>query len=170
MAERSEFDAFVTASSARLLRTAFLMTHDRAAAEDLLQTAYVHAWRAWRRVDGDPLPYVRRILANEYASSWRRKWRDEVPTGDAPDQPALPHASVEDRDAVWTALGRLPRRQRAVLVLRYYEDLSESDTAAILGIAAGTVKSQASKALARLRIDPSFDPAMEGHRHAGHRD
>jgi RNA polymerase sigma-70 factor (sigma-E family) len=163
VADRSEFDAFVVAASPRLLRTAYLLTRDAASADDLLQTALVSAWRSWGRIDGDPLPYVRRIVANSYASSWRRKWRDESPTGALPEVAALQRGSAEERDVVWSALGRLPRRQRAVLVLRFFEDLTEADTAAALGISVGTVKSQASKALAKLRVDDTLAPAGQEH-------
>ena len=154
MADRSGFDEFVATRSPALLRTAYLLTGDRGVAEDLLQTALAKCWFAWGRIEGPPEPYVRRVLATTYATWWRRKWRAERPTGELPDRgdPAGT-APVEDRDALWRALGALPRRQRAVVVLRYYEDLSEADTAAALGISTGTVKSQAAKALAALRRD-----------------
>jgi RNA polymerase sigma-70 factor (sigma-E family) len=155
------FDEFVATRSPRLLRTAFLLTHDRPAAEDLLQTALARAWEAWPRIHGDPEPYVRRILVNAYASSWRRRWRGELPTADLPERPgADPQAGVDERDRLWRALGRLPRRQRAVLVLRYFEDLSEVATAEALGCSVGNVKSQASRAIAKLRLDDTL--AAEG--------
>jgi RNA polymerase sigma-70 factor (sigma-E family) len=161
--QQATFDEFVAGRSRALLRTAYLLTHDHALAEDLLQTALVKAWFAWRRIDGDPEPYVRRILVNTYASWWRRKWNGEAPTG------ALPEPTTEDSAVqptteptdVWTAMARLPRRQRAVVVLRYFEDLTESQTADALGCSVGTVKSQSSKALAKLRIDPAL-AATEG--------
>ncbi|WP_410809631.1 SigE family RNA polymerase sigma factor [Micromonospora sp. 067-2] len=154
------FDDFVVTRSRRLLRTAFLLTGDWASAEDLLQTALARAWEAWRRIDGDPEPYVRRILVNAYASSWRRRWRGELPTADLPEAAAVadPQTSIDDRDRLWRALGRLPRRQRAVLVLRYFEDLSEAEISETLGCSVGTVKSQASRALARLRLDETLAP------------
>ena len=140
-----------------MLRTAFLLTRDMGHAEDLLQTALARAWRAWRRVHGDPEPYVRRIMVNTYATWWRRKWRGEQPTDVLPDVVgASPEAAVDERDWLWQALGRLPRRQRAVLVLRFYEDLTEAQVAVVLGVSVGTVKSQASKALARLRLDDTI--------------
>jgi RNA polymerase sigma-70 factor (sigma-E family) len=156
------FDDFVVSRSPRLLRTAFLLTHDWALAEDLLQTALARAWEAWRRIDGDPEPYVRQIIVNAYASSWRRRWRGELPTADFPEAVVEfdPSAGFDDRDRLWRALGRLPRRQRAVVVLRYFEDLSEAETAEILGCSVGTIKSQASRALARLRLDETL--AQEG--------
>ncbi|PWR15638.1 SigE family RNA polymerase sigma factor [Micromonospora sicca] len=154
------FDDFVVTRSPRLLRTAFLLTRDWALAEDLLQTALARAWEAWRRIDGDPEPYVRRIIVNAYASSWRRRWWGELPTADLPEAAAEadPHAGLDDRDRLWRALGRLPGRQRAVLVLRYFEDLSEVEISEVLGCSVGTVKSQASRAMAKLRLDETLTP------------
>jgi RNA polymerase sigma-70 factor (sigma-E family) len=149
------FDEFVAARSPRLLRTAYLLTRDHALAEDLLQTALTKAYLAWSRVEGDPEPYVRRILVNTYASWWRRKWNGEQPTEELPEHGHHDDRAGESGD-LWDALARLPRRQRAVVVLRYFEDLTEAQTADLLGISVGTVKSQTSKALARLRIDPSL--------------
>lgn len=148
------FEEFVVGASPRLLRTAFLLTRDRGHAEDLVQTALARAWRAWRRVHGDPEPYVRRIMVNTYATWWRRKWRAEQPTDVLPEPAgASPQADVDQRDWLWQALGRLPRRQRAVVVLRFYEDLTEAQTAHTLGVSVGTVKSQTNRALTRLRLD-----------------
>ncbi|MGA8247902.1 MAG: SigE family RNA polymerase sigma factor [Nocardioides sp.] len=152
------FDEFVASRSRALLRTAYLLTHDHALAEDLLQTALAKAWFAWRRIDGHPEPYVRRILVNTYATWWRRKWNGEQPTERLPEH-AVEEPHPESTD-LWRAMERLPRRQRAVVVLRYFEDLTEAQTADLLGCSVGTVKSQASKALAKLRIDPSL--ATEG--------
>ena len=151
MADRSGFDEFVATRSPALLRTAYLLTGDHGLAEDLLQTALAKCWFAWGRIDGPPEPYVRRALATTYATWWRRRWRRERPTGVLPERPAEPRDAVEDRDALWRALGALPRRQRAVVVLRYYEDRAEAEVAALLGISVGTVRSQAAKALAKLR-------------------
>ncbi|WP_200209545.1 SigE family RNA polymerase sigma factor [Micromonospora coerulea] len=158
MASRDTFAEFVTARSPRLKRTAYLLTHDWAHAEDLLQTALVRAWSAWGRIDADPEPYVRRILVNVYASWWRRRWRQvEHPMSQLPERPTADEMSrVDRRDEVWQALGRLPRRQRAVLVLRYFEDMNEAQIADAMGISVGTVKSQATKALAKLRLDESL--------------
>jgi RNA polymerase sigma-70 factor (sigma-E family) len=154
------FDEFVAARSPRLLRTAYLLTHDWALAEDLLQTALAKAWEAWQRIEGDPEPYVRRIVVNAYASWWRRRWTHELPSESLPEQTARadPHGGVDERDRLWRALGRLPRRQRAVLVLRYFEDLSEAEIADVLGCGVGTVKSQASRAIAKLRLDETLTP------------
>ena len=152
------FDEFVAARSRALLRTAYLLTHDHALAEDLLQTALTKAWFAWRRIDGSPEPYVRRILVNTYASWWRRKWNGEHPTDELPE-PASDETRTEPTD-LWQAMARLPRRQRAVVVLRYFEDLTGAQTAELLGCSVGTVKSQCSKALAKLRIDPALAEAQ----------
>jgi RNA polymerase sigma-70 factor (sigma-E family) len=157
---RVPFETFVTVAGGRLLRTAYLLTRDHALAEDLLQTALLRSWSAWPRLDGAPEAYVRRVLVNTYASWWRRKWTGEHPTGDLPD--GAGHDPIEgeaERRDVWDALGRLPRRQRAVVVLRYYEGLTEAETADVLGCSVGTVKSQASRALAKLRVDPGLGPA-----------
>lgn len=148
------FEAFVASRSGPLLRTAYLLTRDHGLAEDLLQTALAKAWRAWGRIDEHPEPYVRKILVNTYASWWRRRWNGEQPTAELPEGAAT-NSDAMDRADLWTAVGRLPRRQRAVVVLRFFEDLSEAQTAALLGVSKGTVKSQTSKALRALRIDPS---------------
>jgi RNA polymerase sigma-70 factor (sigma-E family) len=165
VSDTTGFDEFVAARSSALLRTAYLLTHDHALAEDLLQTALTKAWFSWGRIDGSHEAYVRRILVNTYASWWRRKWRGETPSSQLGTD-ALPDAVHTDTAAdpdLWTALGRLPRRMRAVVVLRYFEDLTEAQTAALLGIGVGTVKSQTAKAFAKLRIDPALaDTLQEG--------
>lgn len=166
MGERPQFDDFVAARSSQLLRTAYLLTRDWGLAEDLLQTALTKAWSSWDRIGDEPEPYVRRIIVNAFSSAWRRKWRGEIPHGELPDTGAhAGHAeAITDRDALWQALGRLPHRQRAVVVLRFYEDLDEAGVADVLGISVGTVKSQTSKAMARLRIDDTLMPAPFDHR------
>lgn len=158
MADQDGFAAFVAARSPGLARTAYLLTRDHALAEDLLQTALAKSWLAWSRIAGDPEPYVRRTLVNTYTTWWRRRWNGETPTDTVPEPAARPDATrtVDERDLLWQALGRLPKRQRAVLVLRYYEDRSVDETADLLGCSTGTVKSQTSKALARLRLDESL--------------
>lgn len=158
-----EFREFVLARSDALLRTAYLLTANRGLAEDLLQTALVKTWAARGRITVGPEAYARATLANTYASWWRRRWRGEVPTALPPERYGTdPTTGVDDRDAVWRAVCRLPRRRRAVLVLRYYEGLSEAEIAEVLGCAAGTVKSQAAKALAALRSDPEVRAAAPG--------
>jgi RNA polymerase sigma-70 factor (sigma-E family) len=152
-----DFDEFVAARSTGLLRTAYLLTHDSALAEDLLQTALAKAWFAWSRIEGRPEPYVRRILVNTYSSWWRRRWHGELATGELPERGAGDDAGASDAaQDLWAAMTRLPRRQRAVVVLRYFEDLTEAEAARLLGCSVGTVKSQTSKALAKLRIDPAL--------------
>jgi RNA polymerase sigma-70 factor (sigma-E family) len=154
MAERPEFSDFVTSRSPALLRTARLLTGDWASAEDLLQDSLATCWRRWSRIDGNPEPYVHKVMVNTYLSWSRRFWNRERPTEVLPERSVDDAtAQVADEDELAAALRRLPRRQRAVIVLRYYDDLSEAETAQILGIAVGTVKSQASKALSALRVD-----------------
>jgi RNA polymerase sigma-70 factor (sigma-E family) len=159
------FEEFVTFRSARLLRAAYQLTHDWALAEDLMQSALAKAWRAWSRLSGeaDPEPYVRKIMFNTYASWWRRRWNHEDPTGDLPDRAETSHgmSGVDDRDEVWRALGRLPKRQRAAIVLRYFEDMTEAQAAEVLNCSIGTIKSQTSRALATLRLDSTLR-ASEG--------
>jgi RNA polymerase sigma-70 factor (sigma-E family) len=126
----------------------------------------LNAWRHWDRIS-EPMAYVRRAMVNQRNNIWRRIASRELITGMLPEQSAPdPAAGLAERAELLAALGRLPRRMRAVLVLRYWEDLSEVDTAAILGCSVGTVKSQASRGLARLReyLQPepgSYAPAVE---------
>lgn len=149
-----EFREFVAARSAALLRTAYLLAGDRASAEDLLQTALTKLYLAWKRLGGIEAvePYARRVLVNT-ATSWRRRrWHGERPTEVLPERPGPDeHAEAVERTVLWQHVRSLPTRQRAVLVLRFYEDLSEAQTAELLDISPGTVKSQTSRALATLR-------------------
>ena len=153
----TSFEYFVYARSSSLLRTALLLTgQNRADAEDLLQVALERAYRHWPRLcrGGDPERYVRRILANASTDRWRRlARRPEQPIPAAGSEPAVPDgtAKIVDREYLLWALAALPPRQRAVLVLRYFDDMSEGETAQILGCSLGTVKSHAARALARLR-------------------
>ena len=163
MADKVDFDEFVVSRSPALLRTAYLLIHDEGLAEDLVQTALTKSWFAWQRIDGDPEPYVRRVLVTTSVSWWRRRWTRELPAADLPER-AAPEAadrSVDPQD-LWEAIGHLPRRQRAVVVLRYLEDRTEAETAELLGCSAGTVKSQCAKALAKLKRDPTLEPMDEG--------
>lgn len=159
MSGPESFEQYVAARRGALLRTAYLLTGHHEDAEDLVQVALVKAVPHWARIADQPEPYVRKILARESVSRWRRRrWR-EVHTDH------LPETAVEgpssDRVALQRALASLPPRQRAVVVLRYYEDLTEKETAALLGIAVGTVKSQARDALARLReLVPDLEPEL----------
>jgi RNA polymerase sigma-70 factor (sigma-E family) len=148
-----QFEAWARTRMDALLRFGVVLTGSRDAAEDLVQTALARTWAAWARVvrRDDPEGYVRRIMVNEQIGTWRRKRRRHaasVPLAAAGD-PA--DAMIDLDDPVWAALLMLPLRQRAVVVLRYCEDRSELDTAALLGCSVGTVKSQASKGLAKLR-------------------
>ncbi len=168
--DRGSFDDFVATRSTRLLRTAYLLTHDRALAEDLVQTSLAKAWFAWARIEGQPDAYVRRVMVNTYSSWWRRRWNGEEATAELPERGArsghrpAEDVRVDDRTDLWRALARLPKRQRAVVVLRFYEDLSEVETAEIMQCSVGTVKSQASRALAKLRIDPTLAPNSDEER------
>jgi RNA polymerase sigma-70 factor (sigma-E family) len=164
MADRSGFEEFVVTRSAALLAAAYLLTGEHALAEDLLQTALAKCWSAWGRIEGPPEPYVRRTITTTYATWWRQKCWTERPTGAVPEIAALPGHSVEDRDLLRRALRPLPRGQRAVLVLRYYQDLSEAQTAAALGVSVGTVKSQAARAVASLRRDEELGRSVRGGR------
>jgi RNA polymerase sigma-70 factor (sigma-E family) len=161
------FDEFVAARGAALWRTAWLLTGDHHRAEDLVQTALGKAWPHWRRVDdgGSFEAYVRRVMFTTYVSWWRRKWNAELPTGDLPE-PTDGTADTATRFGlqhdVATALAALPRGQRAVIVLRYFDDLTEAQTAEVLGCSVGTVKSQASRALAALRSSPALAPSGQG--------
>lgn len=150
-----EFREFVEARSFALLRTAYVLTGDQHLAEDLVQTALAKLASRWHKVD-EPEAYVRRTLYHDQVSWWRRRARarEELTPG-APDRPtggSDPVDVVDSRIDIWHALGRLGARQRAVLVLRYFEDLPEREVADVLGCSVGTVRSQASRALARLRV------------------
>src|SRR6516165_563971 len=159
------FEDFVRARSDSLLRTALLLTGQRRAeAEDLLQLALERAYRHWPRICGSEGPerYVRRILASASADRWRRLARrpeQAIPIGGGPVVPDRT-AEIADRDYLLRALAALPLRQRAVLVLRYFDDLSEAETAAMLGCSLGTVKSQAARGLARLRAAADLPTAV----------
>jgi RNA polymerase sigma-70 factor (sigma-E family) len=151
-----DFRTFVEARYANLLRTAYLLTGDASSAEDLVQTALLATMQRWRRMN-QPEAYVRQVMVNHLISRWRRPRVLEILTDQVPDHASRTgdwtgeFDSAHPADEVWQALRRLPKRMRAVLVLRYWEDLSEADTAQLLGCSVGSVKSQASRGLARLR-------------------
>lgn len=153
--DEAAFRGFVHARYDALSRTAYLLTGDRHLAEDLVQTALYKAARVWSRIDGDPEPYVRRILYNENISRWRRRRVVEVPTEHPPRSVSsnVPDEAgdVSLRVTLADALRRLTVKQRTVLVLRFFEDLSESQTASVMGVSVGTVKSQTRHSLDRLR-------------------
>jgi RNA polymerase sigma-70 factor (sigma-E family) len=146
----AEFDAFVRSRSAALGRTAYLLTGDRHLAEDLLQTALLKTARAWHRIEGDPEPYTRRVLYHQNISWWRARRLQETALADH-DTATAPSGDPDLRISLEQALARLTAKQRTVLVLRYVEDLTEVETARVLGIGHGTVKSTTRQALARLR-------------------
>ncbi len=163
MTPPGDFADFVATRRNALLRTAFLLTggHEQDA-EDLVQTALVKVVPAWSRIRGNPEPYVRRIMVHENVSRWRwRRRRPEVLTDTLPERPAAASDRLGEDDELRRALAVLAPRQRAVIVLRYYEDLTERETAQLMGISIGTVKSQARDALTRLRAllpDLDVDP------------
>jgi RNA polymerase sigma-70 factor (sigma-E family) len=161
--DEDAFRAFVLARTAALSRTAYLLTGDAHLAEDLVQTALFKAAKGWHRIQGDPEPYVRRILYTQNISWWRsRKHVREHHLG-AYDAPAAP-VDTDLRLSLEEALARLTPKQRTVLVLRYFEDLTEVQTGAALGIGAGTVKSTTRQALARLRtLAPELAEHVGGH-------
>jgi RNA polymerase sigma-70 factor (sigma-E family) len=155
--EPEGFAEFVAARSPSLLRTAWLLTGDAGRAEDLLQTVLARLWWRWSRVGSgdDPEAYVRRMLYTTYLNWWHRRWRGEVPADWLPETAERTDLAGDSaaRDAVRRALARLSARQRAVVVLRFVEDRSVAETAALLGCTAGTVKTQTSRALGALRTD-----------------
>jgi RNA polymerase sigma-70 factor (sigma-E family) len=157
---RADFEEFVVVCSDRLLRTAFLLTRDRVLAEDLVQTALAQAWFAWNRLDAQPETYVRRILGDAYTTWWRRRWRGHRRAEQLTERAGSDDTGLAVTQDLWVALGRLPRPQRAVVVLRYFDDLSEADTAELLGCSATIVRSRTAKALARLRVDPALLPGQ----------
>ncbi|NUO55415.1 MAG: SigE family RNA polymerase sigma factor [Hamadaea sp.] len=156
-----EFDDFIRARHTALLRFAHVLTGDPHLAADLVQDALERTGLAWRRVRRQDMPeaYVRRAIVNGFVSGIRRR-RREVLTDVVPDR-AGPEGDPPD-DAMWRLLATLPRQQRAVLVLRFYEDLTEVEVAEVLGCAVGTVKSNSSRALARLRAALPSRVALEG--------
>jgi len=152
-----EFASFVSSRSGPLLRLAVGLTGQRAAGEDLLQTALTKAYLSWSKVRtaGDADAYVRRIVVNTHLSLLRRRrLREEPLVGDLVG--SAPSYGVEDRDALWPALARLGRRQRAVVLLRYYEDLPDDQIAELLGCRPATVRTQALRALATLKDLPEL--------------
>ena len=150
--DEAAFAEFVAARSSALMRTAYLLTRDHHLAEDLVQTALFKAAMAWERIEGEPEPYVRRILYTENISWWRRRRRLVVEAAAVrPEEPADSGTDVDLQVALERALGQLTAKQRTVLVLRYFEDLTEVQTGQVLGIGAGTVKSTTRQAFARLR-------------------
>ncbi|WP_439145258.1 SigE family RNA polymerase sigma factor [Streptantibioticus silvisoli] len=162
---QQQFTAYVRRRRPVLMRTARSLTANPCDAEDLLQTALTKTYLAWDRIaDRDAVDgYVRRTLVNTRTSQWRKRRVDEFACEDLPETDAAgapdPAEQQAERDALWDAVARLPARQRAMVVLRYYEDLTEVQTAEVLGVSVGTVKSAVSRALVKLRTDPGLADA-----------
>lgn len=150
----NDFADFVHARGGDLLRLAYYLVGDWHRADDVCQAALVRLYRAWSRVADyqDVEAYARRVVTNEARRWWRRPSRHEDLPGEVPAPSGDTLGAVDARDQIWRLLMALPKRQREVVVLRYLEDLSEEDTARVLQISVGTVKSTASKAMARLRV------------------
>lgn len=160
--ELTDFSEFVEASLPGLLRYGHALTGNPHDAADLVQTVLEKIGSRWTHVQrktGDPLAYIRRSMANAHISRWRRV-RKESLVADIPEQSGYTPADPFEHEPLWQALRALPPRQRAVIVLRYYEGLSEAEIADSLGVSPGTVKSQASKAIASMRtkLAPADDP------------
>jgi RNA polymerase sigma-70 factor (sigma-E family) len=154
------FEEFVAGRGQALQRFGYALTGDWTLAEDLLQTALAKAYPRWWRIkDENPESYVRKIMINTWSSWWRRRWRGEVPSAQLPDSAGPDcYSCIDTRQSLRAALAILAPRQRAVVVLRYHQDLSEAQVADLLGITVGTVKSQAAKALATLREQAVLEP------------
>jgi RNA polymerase sigma-70 factor (sigma-E family) len=171
-----EFHAYVQARQRALVRIAYLLTADHHEAEDLVQAALARTYVAWTRIRDEAAidAYVRRTMVNIHTGWWRRAWRRrERSTDQVPEPPAESGPDIGDRDEVWVLVRSLPPRQRAVVVLRFYEDLSPAQVAATLGCSVGTVASQTNRALAALRARlaataavPPFPSAENGASHA----
>ena len=160
MDEREEFSVFVDHHARGLHRTAYLLTGDWHSAEDLVQTTLVTAWQRWDEVrePAARLGYVRQVMMRTFLRWRRRRWNGEISTGWQPEGDTTPDvfAAVEHRDPLLRAVRCLPLMQRAVVVLRYFDDQSERSTAELLGCSVGTVKSHASRALRTLRAMPQL--------------
>lgn len=158
------FASYMRARGPVLLRTARSLTANPSDAEDLLQTALTKTYVAWDRIEDHRAldGYVRRALLNTRTSQWRKRKVDEFACDELPEPETVPEPDPADQqvlhDAMWRAVMKLPDRQRAMVVLRYYEDLSEAQTAEVLGVSVGTVKSAVSRALGKLREDPELSP------------
>ncbi len=160
-----EFESWLAAREPALQRTAHLLTGDVHTAQDLVQNTLAKLYLAWDRIQdrGRVDAYARKILINEHRTAWRRpvRRREQV-TAELPDRPAPERGYDGQREAVWAFVGSLPPRQRAVIVLRFYEQLTEPEIADLLGISLGTVKSQSSRALAALRTHLPDHPELSG--------
>ena len=159
MRDAEQFADFVSERSPALLRAAWLLTGDWHLAHDLVQVSLEKAWPRWGREVEHPEAYVRRVMLTTYLSWRRRRWVGEVPTAELPEQ-ASEHHATDLRLALLTALAEVSPRQRAVLVLRYFEDLSVQETADALGCSTGAVKAHASRGLQQLRLTPGLAEAL----------
>lgn len=160
----ADFVEYVEARQQALVRFAYLLCSNHHTAEDLVQTALAKTFLSWDRLRdrGAIDAYVRRIIVNENTSMWRRAWkRNERSTDQLPDA-GTHDPDTDSRDALWRVVQTLPAKQRAAVVLRYYEDLSEADTAQVLGCSIGNVKSQTSRAIASMRAAVAADPRLLG--------
>jgi len=162
--DRVAFGEYVSSRSGALLRAAQAITGNRADAEDLVQATLVKAYQSWDKIS-DPAAldtYMRRVMINTHISGWRRRRLDEYPTDELPDSPAADTTSDCDlHDVVQRAVDRLPRQMRAAVMLRYYDDMTEPEVAAALGVTVGTVKSTVARAVAKLRKDTELGADAE---------
>jgi RNA polymerase sigma-70 factor (sigma-E family) len=162
--DRVAFGDYVRARGGALLRAAQALTGNRADAEDLVQATLVKTYQSWNKIT-DPAAldtYVRRVMINTHISGWRRRRIDEYPTDELPDSPAVDQTyDTELHELVQRAVDRLPRRMRAAVMLRYYDDMSEPEVAAALGVSVGTVKSTVARAVAKLREDAELGADAE---------
>ncbi len=155
------FRDYVAARGRALLHTAYLLTGNRADAEDLVQSALAKTYLAWDRIEDRAAldGYVRRAMVNTHISWWRRRRLDEFPTDEIPDQAVADHSVNSDlQESLRRAVDRLPQRMRAAVMLRFYDDMTEAEVAEVLGVSLGTVKSTVSRAVAKLRIDAELQP------------
>jgi len=157
--ESASFDAFVAGRSRALWRSAWLLTGDAHRAEDLVQTALAKTYPHFARIGSGFEAYVRTTMYRTYVSWWRRRWTAELPGEVDPGGSDAPDLAV--RQDVRKALDALPRQQRAVVVLIYFDDLTGRQAAEVLGISVGTVKSTLSRALAKLRVSPLLNDGSE---------
>lgn len=161
MGDDGDFREYVRARSRALLRAAYLLTGNRADAEDLVQAALAKTYLAWDRIEDRAAldGYVRRAMVNTHISWWRRRRLEEFPTDEIPDQAVADHSAGSDmQESLRQAIARLPQRMRDAVMLRYYEDMTEAEVAEALGVSLGTVKSTVSRAVAKLRIDADLQP------------
>ena len=163
MDEPEGFREFVEGRSSDLLRSAWLLTGDWPAAEDLVQTALVKTWPHWNRLVRRDRPelYVRKVMLTTYLAWRKRRSASEVPIAEVVEAASGSSIDAELRNVVMSAWRELPPRQRAVVVLRYFDDLTEAETAEALGCTVGTVKTHSSRAMAHLRGVPGLAAVLE---------